>query len=429
MSGTIARLLGANRVMLSNAAALVGAMVANSGLGLAYWWLAARAFQRAELGLASAAITAMVLLGTAGMLGLGTLLIGEVARRPERAGQLISAALLASGAAATILGLLFALLAPWLSADLEPLAADALRPLLFALGAGLTAATLVLDQALIGLLWGDIQFWRNLLFAVAKLGFLWAIAAWLPSGDGMAIYATWLAGNMVSLGVVASLMTRRGLRLAQRPDWSLLRRLGGAALWHHAFNLALLAPGLLLPLLVTVLLSAEANASFYLSWMLVGFVFVVPTALTTVLHAVGAADRRALARETCRTLWLSLVATLLAGGALFAAASWALGLFGTSYAEQAAWCLRILCLGGLPAIVKTHYIAIRRARDELRRALPLMVGGGLLELGLATLGATLGGLLGLSLGWAAAVSIQAALMSRTVYLAANPSPATHERSL
>jgi Na+-driven multidrug efflux pump len=148
-----------------------------------------------------------------------------------------------------------------------------------------------------------------------------------------------------------------------------------------------------------------------------------------VLHAVGAADRRALARETRRTLWLSLVATLLAGGLLFAAASWALGLFGTSYAEQAAWCLRILCLGGLPAIVKTHYIAIRRARDELRRALPLMVGGGLLELGLATFGATLGGLLGLSLGWATAISIQAALMSRTVYQAANPSPATHERSL
>ena len=42
----------------------------------------------------------------------------------------------------------------------------------------------MLDQALIGLLWGDIQFWRNLLFAVAKLGFLWAIAAWLPSSAG-----------------------------------------------------------------------------------------------------------------------------------------------------------------------------------------------------------------------------------------------------
>ncbi|MFL5802457.1 MAG: lipopolysaccharide biosynthesis protein, partial [Roseiflexaceae bacterium] len=343
MSGTFSRLLGTNRVMLSNAGALVGATVANSGLGLAYWWLAARAFQGAELGLASAAIAAMVLLGTVGMIGLGTLLITEVARRPQRAAQLISAAVLAAGAAATIMGLLFALLAPQLSADLQPLSADALRPLLFALGAGLTAATLVLDQALIGLLWGDLQFWRNVLFAVAKLGFLCVAGTWLSSGDGMAIYATWLAGNMLSLGVVAALIARRGLRLTQRPDWSLLRRLSGAALWHHAFNLALLAPGLLLPLLVTVLLSAEANAGFYLAWMLVGFVFVVPTALTTVLHAVGAADTQALARETRRTLALSLPATLLASGMLFVVAGWVLELFGASYAAQATWCLRILC--------------------------------------------------------------------------------------
>ena len=425
MGGTFSRLLGANRVMLSNAGALVGATVANSGLGLAYWWLAARVFQRAELGLASAAIAAMVLLGTVGMIGLGTLLITEVARRPQRAAELISAAVLAAGAAATIMGLLFALLAPQLSADLQPLSADALRPLLFALGAGLTAATLVLDQALIGLLWGDLQFWRNVLFAVAKLGFLCVAGAWLSSGDGMAIYVTWLAGNMLSLGVVAALMARRGLRLTQRPDWSLLRRLGGAALWHHAFNLALLAPGLLLPLLVTVLLSAEANAGFYLAWMLVGFVFVVPTALTTVLHAVGAADTQALARETRRTLALSLPATLLASGMLFLVAGWVLELFGASYAAQATWCLRILCLGGLPAILKTHYIAICRARDALHRALPLMIAGGLLELALATIGAILGGLLGLSLGWVVAVSIQAALMGRAVYRAANPSPAAN----
>ncbi|MFL5802706.1 MAG: hypothetical protein ACJ8CR_13310, partial [Roseiflexaceae bacterium] len=156
----------------------------------------------------------------------------------------------------------------------------------------------------------------------------------------------------------------------------------------------------------------------------------VPTALTTVLHAVGAADTQALARETRRTLALSLPATLLASGMLFVVAGWVLELFGASYAAQATWCLRILCMGGLPAILKTHYIAICRARDALHRALPLMIGGGLLELALATLGAILGGLLGLSIGWAAAVSIQAAFMGRAVYQAANPSPAANlERSL
>lgn len=423
-------LLGANRVMVSNAGSLIGTTAVNSSLGLVYWWLAARAFQLADVGLASAAIAAMVLLGTVGTLGLGTLLISEVARQPRQAGRLISAAVLAAGAAATIAGLVFALAAPWLSDELRPLSGDALSPLVFALGAGLTAATLVLDQALVGLLWGDLQFWRNSLFALAKLGFLYATSVGLAHAGGMAIYATWLAANILSAGVVVALAARRGVRLAQPPDWSLLRRLGRVALRHNALNLALLAPGLLLPLLVTALVSAEANAGFYLAWMLAGFVFVAPTALATVLHAIGAANRQALARETRHTLMLSLPATLLAGGLLFAGAEWALGLFGPGYAAQASWCLRLLCLGGLPAIVKTHYIAIRRAKDELGAALPAIIAGGLLELALATAGALLGGLAGLGLGWAAAGLIQAAYMGRVVYQTASYSlPASNERNV
>jgi O-antigen/teichoic acid export membrane protein len=404
--------------MIGNASALIGTTAVNSAMGVIYWWLAAQSFSRADVGLASAAIAAMVLVGTIGMLGLGTLLITEIARQPSHAGRLISAALLAVAAAATVLGLIFAVLAAWLAPEFRPLAAGLFTPLIFAIGAGLTAATLVLDHAVVGLLWGDLQFWRNTLFSAAKLGLLGVAGIWLAHGGGMAIYSTWLVGNLLSIFVVLFFALRRGVHHLEHPDWGLLHRLGRTAIWHHGFNLALLAPGLLLPLVVTALLSAEVNASFYLAWMLVGFVFVVPTTLTTILHAIGAANRTALARETQKTLLLSLLGVLLAGAILGIAAEWVLGLFGASYANQAAGCLRILCLSGIPAIIKVHYIAIRRARDELRAALPLMVASGLLELGLATLGASLAGLLGLSIGWMVAALIQAAWMGSTVYQAA-----------
>ena len=417
MQATLSRLRGADRVMLSNAGALVGTTAANSLLGVAYWWVAANAFPSADVGLASAAIAAMTLLSTVGMLGLGTLLISEIARAPRRAGRLLGTAMLVSGAASALMGLAFALLAPWLSADLRPLADGALGPLAFAAGTGLTGAALVLDQALVGLLWSDLQLWRNLLFAGAKLALVFA-AGLLLLGDGMTMYITWAVAQLLSLVVAAALLEQRGVRLAQRHDWSLLRRLGGAALWHHGFNLAQLAPGLLLPLIVTGLLSAAINAGFYLAWMLVGMVFVAPTALTTVLHVFGAADRAGLARATRQSLGLSLAATLLAGGALFAGADWLLRMFGDGYAEQATWCLRILCLGGLPAIVKTHYIAICRATDDLPAALPRTIAGATLELALAALGARLGGLTGLSLGWLAAMGLQAALMGGVVRQAA-----------
>ena len=50
-----------------------------------------------------------------------------------------------------------------------------------------------------------------------------------------------------------------------------------------------------------------------------------------------------------------------------------------------------------------------------------MLPGGLLELGAAALGAHLGGLTGLSIGWVAAIYVESMFMFRTVYKAVFPS--------
>ncbi|MFT3894564.1 MAG: hypothetical protein QM730_23290 [Anaerolineales bacterium] len=103
------QLLENNRVILTNAISLIGTLVVTSGLGFAFWWLVARKFELTETGLASASISAMYLLGTLGMMGMGTLLIGELNRHPEMRVALISTALLISGCSSAILGFAFAL--------------------------------------------------------------------------------------------------------------------------------------------------------------------------------------------------------------------------------------------------------------------------------------------------------------------------------
>ena len=78
--------------LLSNASTLAATTCVTSVLGFAYWAIAARLFSQQAVGYSAAAISAMTLLGTIGMLGMGTLLIGELPRRKDRAG-LVSAAL------------------------------------------------------------------------------------------------------------------------------------------------------------------------------------------------------------------------------------------------------------------------------------------------------------------------------------------------
>src|SRR3712207_3210155 len=99
MRAELDRWLNPNWTILANTGSLIGTTAVTSVLGFLYWWLAARLFPPEAVGLASAAISAMMLLGTMGMLGLGTVLIGELPRQRSEASQLITTSLLVAGLA------------------------------------------------------------------------------------------------------------------------------------------------------------------------------------------------------------------------------------------------------------------------------------------------------------------------------------------
>jgi len=143
--------------MLVNSGSLFGTTTVTSVLGFVYWWLAARQFSPEAVGFASAAISAMTLLGTACILGLGTLLVGELPRQPRQQVSLINAALILVGGVGECFGIVFAVVAPFISLSFQPLRASIQDIMLFAVGVSLTAITIVLDQALIGLLRGELQ--------------------------------------------------------------------------------------------------------------------------------------------------------------------------------------------------------------------------------------------------------------------------------
>jgi O-antigen/teichoic acid export membrane protein len=417
MSRLLCRWMKTNGAVLINAGSLVATYAITSGLGFAFWWFAARHFSPQAIGFASAAISATQLLGTSCMLGLGTLLIRELPRQQGKEVTLISAALTVVGVVGGCSGLLFAVVFPSLSANLQPLRESLESIALFAVGVSLAAITLVLDQALIGLLRGDLQLWRNTLFAGAKLVALCVASFWFSLRAGLAIYATWVIGYAVSLAALTGFAARSGKLTGRRylPHPGSLRKLGSAALQHHLLNLILQGPGLALPVLVTVLISATMNAWFYVPFTLTGIIFIFPYALVTALYATSSARPGTLARKARLTIGLAVIACALANCVLLFGSGQLLGIFGQSYAEQGAWSLRILGLGAFPYIIKDHYVAIHRVHDRVSNALPLSMAGALFELGGAALGARLGGLAGVSLGWIIALYVEAAFMFRGVY--------------
>ncbi|HEU5063723.1 MAG TPA: MATE family efflux transporter [Solirubrobacterales bacterium] len=417
LSGAAASLRGEiarNRTVLSNAGSMMGTVLVTAGLGAAFWLVAARQFSPEAVGVASAAVAAMMLIGYLATVGFGTLLMGELPRLERGHRGLLNAALLISGALGAVLGLVFAYLAPFLSADLEPLSDSFLAALVFALGVGLTGLTAVLDQALIGFLRGNLQLARNVVFSAVKLVALAAVGFLLADAGGDWIYGTWTLGIAVSLVVLTRFYLRRGEdRL--RPRFAHLNSMRFDAATHHVYNLAIRAPDLLLPLIVVSMLSAEANANFYIAWMIASFGFMVPVSLSSVLFAVGSGDAERLSDRYRLSVGLSAGTGVAINLVLLFAGGPILSLFGASYEQEALAPLHILALGVFPETIKAHFLSISRVERRIPQTIPLVIGGTVLEMAGAIGGGLTGSLSLVALGWLLAVCVEAAVMSRDVF--------------
>jgi O-antigen/teichoic acid export membrane protein len=406
-----------HRDLLGGASSLVATTGVTSALGFAYWALAARLFSQRAVGYGSAAVSAMTLLAAIGMLGLGTVLIGELPRRRPRAG-LVCAALLTAGLGSLLLGLGFGFIAPHVSGRFTNITGTPVQVIVLAAGVVLTAMSAVFDQATIGLMRGGLQLSRNMAFSAAKLAALAAAAAILHDGLGLGIILSWVAGTAVSLVPVAIRLRLTGAPLLPRPDWDVLRGLGRTALAHNWLNLAITVPMTLIPVLVTVIVSPSANAAFYAAWMLSSFLYIVPTHLSTVLFAVAAADHQVIAQKLRFTLLLSFVIGLPGMALLGLGAHLGLSMFGASYARAATLPLRLLVIAYLPTVPRVHYIAVCRAAGRVARAAAVLTAAAVLEVTAAVVGAASGGLRGLSFALLAVFIVEGLVTAPAVLRAA-----------
>ena len=254
--------LGRYKALLVNAASLIATTGLTSALGLAYWDLAARLFSQQAVGYGAGAVSVMTLLSSFGVFGLSTLLIGSLPGRTGNRSGLIWAAVFAAGVGSLILSVGFIFVAPYFTTHFSTVIGTPLHAALLCAGVVLTTASAVFDAAAIGLLRGGLQLTRNMAFAVVKLLTLIGVATVLHYTLGIGLFFSWVAAIPVSLLVVAAQLGLQHERFLRRPEWGVLKSFGGTVAAHNWLNLAISAPGLLVPVLAASILLPSANAAF-----------------------------------------------------------------------------------------------------------------------------------------------------------------------
>jgi O-antigen/teichoic acid export membrane protein len=358
------------------------------------------------------------------MFGMGTLLLAELPRMAGRQWNLITTCLLVSGTVAAVGGVVYEILAYFLNSGLRDSLGSPFAAALLLVGMSVNAATLVLDEGLVGLLRGRLQLMRNAYFAVGKLLMLVVLAVLPITVTGTDILATWVGGIFLSVALLALSLRRRGRgRASVRPDLSLLRGLGRHALDHNLLNLALFLPRTMLPLVVTAVLSTRATAAFYTAWMVVSVLAMIPGNVATTLLAVASGDGAVLRGKMRMALFVSLGIGVPTSTLVAVLAHPIMATFGQGYAAAAATALSILSLTFVTTVVRQLFVAVSRLQGSARRASLLALLAGVGELVAAWYGASHGGLTSLAMWLAGVFVLQGVFMAPTVLRVAFGRPA------
>src|SRR5215207_7628726 len=176
---------GRSLPMHLNSIALILGKMATLGVGFLVWLLAARLLPPADVGLASGAVSAMMLCVQIALFGAGAAVITLFPRHQDRPANLLDTAI--GVAAVAFLGL-----ASGLFRELRILAAIPGYAIAFIAMCGLGTLGVLFDQIGTALRRGDQVLVRGVVFGVVTLGIIIALPLGVGVTDASAILAAWV---------------------------------------------------------------------------------------------------------------------------------------------------------------------------------------------------------------------------------------------
>ncbi|MDX6527052.1 MAG: hypothetical protein QOI43_2563, partial [Gaiellales bacterium] len=391
--------------MLPNALGLVGSKLATLGLGYLAWIVAARLWTASDVGLAAAAVSAMMLCVQLGLIGAGSAIISHYPEYKKRPADLLDPAITVVIAASFAIALVFLGVAAVGASHLASLAHRPIVVLMFVALCVTGTLGVLLDQLSVALRRTDQAVVRGTASGIVTLVLL-APAAILWRHDGtLAILAAWTIGGVVPclIGVVQVRRSVPGYRF--KPRFGGLGPLIATGLPNFVLTVAERAPGPILPIIATEALSPASNAYWYSAWMVAWVVYWIPISVGMTLFAEASHSPDDLSDHVRQARRHALL--LGCGSAVVVAllAHPILALLGHGYAAHGTWALRVLTLAVVPGTFIQLYFGACRARRRLKEGIIVGLSAGLVGIGAAAALGSRYGLVGMASGWVATQAV------------------------
>jgi O-antigen/teichoic acid export membrane protein len=390
-----------------NALAVMAGKTLTMGFGFLFWLVAAHEFSRADVGIAAAAVSAMMLCTQLAIGGVGSAVItcfAEFRHRP--AALLDTSGSVVMGSAVLAAGGFFVVAAFGLR-HLDAVTANPLYALAFLAMTVFGTLAILIDEISISLGRGEQVLVRGMVFGATTLAGIGVLPILLRHAGSAAIFAPWTVGGAVNVGLGIFQLRRLlpGYHFRPRVERGMRRLLLRHGSPNYALTLAERAPGLVLPIIVTQVLTPADNSTWYAVWMMAWVVYTLPISAGLTLFAEGSNRPAYLAQATRAAVRVALVVGILSSLVIGGLAHFALSLLGSAYGATGAAPLRILLLAFVPITFVQAYYAGSRARRQLGEAVATGWISAAASVAAAAAGAVVGGLEGMAYAWLAVQTV------------------------
>lgn len=352
-----------DRPFLRNAYALVLNTGISGALGLAYWVLAARHYNDADVGRGSAAISALMLLTGLVSVNFAGTLNRFIPNTGKRTGAVVAFTYLVTSAIIAVLAVALLVALHWFGGPAYDLIREPQTRMWFVVAAVAASVVTVQDSVLTGLraaVW--VPVW-NAAFAVAKIILLLVLARSMPHSG---LFFSWIIPMIVVLFPVNLLifvhLLPRHVRTSTHEATLTGAEIGRFFAADYLGALFLYGTMFVVPVLVATRVSPQTYAYFFLAWAVASMMNLVAVNMAVPMVVEAVHDPARLAGY-CRAA-LGRVLSLLCLGVVVIglAAPHTLGLLRHGYLD-AVPLLQLLAFASLPSAVVDIYLGTLRARS------------------------------------------------------------------
>jgi O-antigen/teichoic acid export membrane protein len=399
-----------------NGYALILSTGITSALGLLYWAVAAKFYLTENVGLNSAVISIMIFLSGVSQLNLQETMIRYIPVAGRRTPRMVIYTYMIVLVLSALVAAIFYLGIPIWAPTLSFLTQSPVLALWFISAVCIWGIFVLQDSVLTGLrqaLWIPAE---NAAFSITKILLLVVLATIIPQSG---IFVSWTVSVLLIIIPINILLFRRLIpkHVATQPaeDSTIpLRQISKYVAGNYAAALLANMASTLLPLIITQVKGAEANAHFYLAWTIASALQIMIANMATSLTVEASLDKDNVNSYRRRALIGIIRLILPAAGLLIVAAPIILRLVGQSYVEEGVPLMQLLALAAIPNVYNAVFISMARTNNRVASIVAVYGANAFLVLGLSHFFLPLYGIAGVGLAWVISqTTIALTLMAQT----------------